>query len=73
MMKYKEFRKWCSDRTFDGCWGLREAITCIGIIEDLKITPLLKRKKKWLEYEAIASEIVIRTNAKIEEVAKSQK
>ena len=68
-MKYKEFYKWCSDRTFDGCWGMYEAIICINIIEDFKKTPFWKRKKKWEEMkEEIVTNIVEPINKKIAEV-----
>ena len=68
-MKYKQFRKWCSDRTFDGCWGMTEAIICCNIISDLDKTPFWKREKKWQEMiEEIVTKIVEPTNKKIAEV-----
>ena len=33
-MTYKEFESWCNYRACDGCWSMKEAIICIGIIED---------------------------------------
>lgn len=50
-MKYKEFKNWCNDRAFDGCWGMKEAIISIGIIEDINNTLFWKRKRKWKEVE----------------------
>lgn len=44
-MKYKEFVKWCNERAFDGCWGMNEAIICIGAMQDIKRTPFGKEKR----------------------------
>ena len=35
-MTYKEFKSWCNYRTYDGCWGMKEAIICIGIIREIE-------------------------------------
>ena len=68
-MKYKQFRKWCSDRTFDGCWGMNEAMICCDIISDLDKTPFWKREKKWRGMEKwVVTNIVEPTNKKIAEV-----
>lgn len=67
-MKFKEFSKWCNERACDGCWGLKEAMYCIGICETIYNTSIFRRKSKWKELEPVAVEIVDRTNKKIEEV-----
>ena len=67
-MEYKQFYKWCTERTFDGHWGMQEAVICIDIIEKMKKTSILKRKSRWKEFQPVANEIVEKTNKKIEEV-----
>lgn len=67
-MKYKEFFNWCTERTFDGCWGMQEAVICLDIIEKMKHTSIFKRKTKWLEFEPVANEIVTNTNEIIERI-----
>lgn len=68
-MKYKQFSKWCSDRMFDGCWGMTEAIICCNIVTDMQKTPFWKREKKWREMsEEIVTKIVEPTNKKIAEL-----
>ena len=58
-MKFKEFSAWCSDRACDGCWGMKEAIICIEVYEDIKKLPFWKREKKWEEVKTeIESKIV---------------
>ena len=66
-MKYREFENWCDDRTRDGCWEMKEAIICIGIIEDINNIPFWKRKKKWKELEnEVVATIVEPINEMIE-------
>ena len=48
-MKFKEFVNWCNERACDGCWGMSEAITCIGIMNEVKEKPFWKREKYWKE------------------------
>ena len=48
-MKFKEFVKWCNERAADGCWGMREAVVCIGVMEDIREYPFWKREKIWKE------------------------
>lgn len=70
-MKYRKFENWCNERAQDGCWGMKEAIICIGIIEDINNTPFWERKKKWKELEnEVVSTIVEPINKKIKEVFK---
>ena len=72
-MTYKEFDKWCNERCFDGCWGMKEAIICIDIIEKMKETSFFQRRGKWRELEPAANEIVTLTNKKIKEVMENSK
>lgn len=67
MLKFKDFVDWCNQRACDGYWGLQEAVICIHILEEIKDTPIFKRKKKWLELKPVANEIVTETNKKIKE------
>jgi hypothetical protein len=41
-MKFKEFKKWCNDRCFDGCWGKNEAMECLMALDYMKIIPFWK-------------------------------
>lgn len=45
-MKFKEFSNWCNERASDGCWGLKEAMYCIGICETIYNTSIFRRKNK---------------------------
>ena len=67
-MKFKEFYKWCNERACDACWGMREAVICVGVMEDMKKVPFWKREKIWKErYEdEIVYSIVNPTNELIE-------
>lgn len=68
MLKYKYFVDWCNQRACDGRWGLQEAVICIHILEEIRETSIFKRKKKWLELEPVANEIVTEINKKIKEI-----
>lgn len=48
-MKFKEFENWCNERACDGCWGMLEAMTCIGLIKEIRKAPFWKREKLWKE------------------------
>lgn len=48
-MKYKEFVIWCNERACDGCWGMHAAVTCIGVMEDVRKQHFWKREKYWKE------------------------
>lgn len=67
-MKFKEFKKWCNDRWFDGCWGMNTAIVCVNTLEYLKTKHFWEREKIWQKdcAEHIVP-IVKATNKKIEE------
>ena len=70
-MTYKEFKNWCNNRACDGCWGMKEAIICIGIIQEIEIMPFWKRNKRWKELEKdVVTTLVEPINKKIEEVIK---
>ena len=48
-MTFKEFSKWCNERACDGCWGMKEAMICVTICEDIYKKPFWKREKIWRE------------------------
>jgi hypothetical protein len=35
-MTYEEFNSYCNDRACDGRWGMQEAISCIGMINEVE-------------------------------------
>lgn len=74
-MKYKEFRKWCNDRAFDGCWSMANARHCIVVIETFKHIPFWKREKVWKTTykDFILNSIVIPTNNIIANLKESDK
>lgn len=58
-MTYKEFRDWCNRRACDGCWGIRGALICLVVIDEVESVhswlPWKKKKlkeKRWQEVEA---------------------
>ena len=67
-MKFKEFSKWCNDRTCDGCWGMNTAITCISVLEEVNSKIFFKRERYWKTKfeENIVNNIVIQINKEIE-------
>lgn len=68
-MKYKQFCNWCNDRFQDGYWGMKEAMLCVKVLEDVREKPFWKREKYWkLNYEEyIYNRIIIPTNLLIKE------
>lgn len=50
-MTYKEFKKWCTDRCFDGYWGHKEALICLNVCSEIDKLPFWKRQKTWKEEE----------------------
>lgn len=68
-MSFREFEKWCNDRAFDGCWGMCEAIICIGALNQVRKHPFWRREKVWREEfrEFIEENIVKLINQMIEE------
>lgn len=69
-MTFKEYRKWCNERTVDGCWGMIEAIVCIDIMRTVEKIPYWKREKYWgKEYKCdVINEIIKPINKKIAEL-----
>lgn len=69
-MSYKEFVKWCGDRSCDGCWGMRQALDCIQILEFIRRKPFWRREWVWKEFfrDDVMRLIVIPINNKIDEV-----
>jgi hypothetical protein len=68
-MTYKQFKQWCNERASDGCWGFREATSCIEILSNLKKLPFWKRKKMWdVIGDEVVRVIVEPTNRKIQEI-----
>lgn len=67
-MKYKEFEKWCNQRCSDGCWGMAEAMSCCGVIQNCNKVPFWKREKYWMNtyHDVVVNQIVIPTNKLIE-------
>lgn len=48
-MKYKEFKKWCNDRAYDGCWSMKQAQFCIDVIQYINAHYFWQREKVWKE------------------------
>lgn len=74
-MRFKEFSNWCNDRACDGCWGMKEAVICSNICQEIYRLPFWKREKAWQDlYEKfITTNIVIPINKKIIEVMEVHK
>ena len=73
-MTYKQFRKWCNDRCFDGCWGHEEALICLDVVSEIDKLPFWKRKKAWKQKEEfISNKIVNSINSMIQAYAESRK
>ena len=65
-MTYRQFRKWCNNRCFDGCWGHKEALICLNVISEINKLPFYKRNKAWrAEEEFIVNKIVTPINCMI--------
>jgi hypothetical protein len=74
-MKFKEFENWCNERVCDGCWGMLEAMTCIGLIKEIRKAPFWKREKIWKENceQQVLEEIINPIEKKLEEMKKNVK
>ena len=48
-MKYKEFVKWCNDRTCDGNWSPQMIMFCIAIMDAVRPLYFWQREKRWRE------------------------
>lgn len=46
-MTYKQFIKWCNERTCDGQWSMITALTCINVIKTINKVPFWKRENEW--------------------------
>lgn len=59
-MTFKQFLEFCNERACDGCWGIDQAMTCIGVIEDVLRRLPWCREKYWRDnYEAtVGSKLV---------------
>lgn len=57
-MTYKEFYKWCQERTCDGHWGFVESALCISVISDVEKAPFWKKKRIWEQYRDRAEKVV---------------
>lgn len=58
-MTWKEFQKWCSDRTFDGCWGYHEAKMCLEVISAIKSVRPWRRKAAWKRVEQDVVRLIV--------------
>lgn len=68
-MTFKDFVRWCDERTCDGCWGMITALTCIDLVRTLRKVPFWKRERAWREKEKqVLEEIVNPVNQKIKEL-----
>lgn len=68
-MTFKQFKKWCSDRACDGCWGYNDALYCIELIQNMMKIPWWKRNKVWKKIETqVLYAVVTPINQKIQEV-----
>lgn len=78
-MKFKEFNDWCNARCCDGYWGMKEAIFCITLCNEVykKSKGLFKSKKReelWNNHprKEYAEEIVRQINKKMAELLKGE-
>ena len=68
-MTFKQFKRWCVDRSCDGCWGHKEALFCAELIRDMMKIPWWKREKVWKSIEfAVLYSVVAPTNQKRQEL-----
>ena len=75
-MTYRQFRKWCNDRCFDGYWEHVEACICIQTLNEIvSNAPWYKRNKLWKEEyeEYIVNKIVNPINSMIRAYEESWK
>lgn len=73
-MTYRQFKKWCNDRCFDGCWGYKEALICLNVYSEIDKLPFWKREKAWKqEEEFIVNKIVNPINSMIEAYKEADK
>ena len=71
---YRQFKKWCNNRCFDGCWGYKEALICLNVYSEINKLPFWKRKKAWKqEEEFIVNKIVTPIDSMIEAYKEADK
>ena len=60
-MKYKEFKRWCNERAFEGTWSLSQAKYCIDVINYIDAHYFWQKEKVWKEeYEFLTYITVIK-------------
>lgn len=67
-MTFKEFVKWCNDRTCDGYWSMNDAIACMQIMKEVNEVWFSWRKENFWQKnysEAVETQIVNPINQKI--------
>lgn len=64
-MTYKQFKRWCLDRTCDGCWSATVALMSKEIIQEMEKVPFWKRKKAWEKHRTLATVIMAKIEEKI--------
>ena len=71
-MTFKQFSRWCNERTCDGLWGMLEALVCIDIYNEIEKHHFWKREKIWREkyHDQIMTEIINPIEQKISEMLK---
>lgn len=68
-MTFKEFEKWCNERSCDGCWGMMTALECIDLVETIRKVHFWKRERVWREKEKqVLDEIVGPIDQKMKEL-----
>ena len=73
-MTYRQFRKWCNDRCFDGYWGHKEALICLNVVSEIDKLPFWKREKAWKgEEEFLVNNIINPINEMIEKLKEVNK
>jgi hypothetical protein len=45
-MSYKQFKEYCNERVCDGQWSMKEAIACVGMINEVEVAVKGKLFKK---------------------------
>ena len=58
-MRYRRFKKWCNDRTVDGCWEHAEARICLNIVSEIDRLPFWKREKAWKQEEDFIVNVIV--------------
>ena len=56
IMTYKEFKKWCYDRSCDGCWSSSVALFCRDVMANIDI--YFWKRKREAEWQKISDKII---------------